>query len=310
MGSGVYSSIAYSTLSDDRGYAKASRDQLFKNISVNASNTAASFNVNARSFNTQIKAEMGNVGVRECRDSQEHPYSTPIIIALDVTGSMMNTPYEMIKSHLPKIMDSVMQMGVRDPQLLFMAVGDHEYDRYPIQVGQFESDTEKILNSLESLVIEGGGGGNAGESYLLAHIVAGYHTETDSWFQRHTKGFLFTIGDEPNLDKVEGCYLERVLGYQKGAKTITCQEALDKAKEQYHVFHIHITNASHGSRVAESWKTLLGQNVLMCKSDEVDKVIAKAIKDNYEEPVYAEASSDASSDASSSTTTEDKQNFY
>ena len=184
MGSGVYSSIAYSTLSDDRGYAKASRDQLFKNISVNASNTAASFNVNARSFNTQVKAEMVNVGVRECRDSQEHPYSTPIIIALDVTGSMMNTPYEMIKNHLPKIMDSVMQMGVRDPQLLFMAVGDHEYDRYPIQVGQFESDTEKILNSLESLVIEGGG-----ESYLLAHIVAGYHTETDSWFKRHTKGF-------------------------------------------------------------------------------------------------------------------------
>lgn len=297
MGSGVYSSIAYSTLSDDRGYAKASRDQLFKNISVNASNTAASFNVNARSFNTQIKAEMVDVGVR---DSQEHPYSTPIIIALDVTGSMMNTPYEMIKNHLPKIMDSVMQMGVRDPQLLFMAVGDHEYDRYPIQVGQFESDTE---NSLESLVIEGGGGGNAGESYLLAHIVAGYHTETDSWFKRHTKGFLFTIGDEPNLDKVEGCYLERVLGYQKGAKTITCQEALDKAKEQYHVFHIHITNASHGSRVAESWKNLLGQ---MCKSDEVDKVIAKAIKDNYEEPVYAETPSDASS----STTTEDKQNFY
>lgn len=180
MGSGVYSSIAYSTLSDDRGYAKASRDQLFRNISVNASNTAASFNVNARSFNTQIKAEMVNVGVR---DSQEHPYSTPIIIALDVTGSMMNTPYEMIKNHLPKIMDSVMQMGVRDPQLLFMAVGDHEYDRYPIQVGQ---------------------------------------------------------------------------------------------------------------------------NVLMCKSDEVDKVIAKAIKDNYEEPVYAETPSDASS----STTTEDKQNFY
>lgn len=298
MGSGVYSSIAYSTLSDDRGYAKASRDQLFKNISVNASNTAASFNVNARSFNTQVKAEMVNVGVR---DSQEHPYSTPIIIALDVTGSMMNTPYEMIKNHLPKIMDSVMQMGVRDPQLLFMAVGDHEYDRYPIQVGQFESDTEKILNSLESLVIEGGG-----ESYLLAHIVAGYHTETDSWFKRHTKGFLFTIGDEPNLDKVEGCYLERVLGYQKGAGSISANEALDKAKEQYHVFHIHITNASHGTRVAESWKNLLGQNVLTCKSDEVDKVIAKAIKDNYEEPVYAETPSDASS----STTTEDKQNFY
>lgn len=306
MGSGVYSSIAYNTLSDDRGYTRASRDQLFKNVSVDASNTAASFNVNARSFNTQVKAEMVNVGVRECRDSQEHPHSTPIIIALDVTGSMMNTPYEMIKNHLPKIMDSVMQMGVRDPQLLFMAVGDHEYDRYPIQVGQFESDTEKILNSLESLVIEGGGGGNAGESYLLAHIVAGYHTETDSWFQRHTKGFLFTIGDEPNLQGIPGNSLTEILGYQKGAGSISANEAIRKAQEQYHVFHIHITNASHGTRVAESWKNLLGQNVLMCKSDEVDKVIAKAIKDNYEEPVYAETPSVASS----STTTEDKQNFY
>lgn len=268
MGSGVYSSIAYSTLSDDRGYAKASRDQLFRNISVNASNTAASFNVNARSFNTQIKAEMVNVGVR---DSQEHPYSTPIIITLDVTGSMMNTPYEMIKNHLPKIMDSVMQMGVRDPQLLFMAVGDHEYDRYPIQVGQFESDTE-----------------------------------TDSWFKRHTKGFLFTIGDEPNLQGIPGDSLTEILGYQKGAGSISANEAIRKAQEQYHVFHIHITNASYGTRVAESWKNLLGQNVLMCKSDEVDKVIAKAIKGNYEEPVYAETPSDASS----STTTEDKQNFY
>lgn len=217
----------------------------------------------------------------------------------------MNTPYEMIKNHLPKIMDSVMQMGVRDSQLLFMAVGDHEYDRYPIQVGQFESDTEKILNSLESLVIEGGGG-NAGESYLLAHIVAGYHTETDSWFKRHTKGFLFTIGDEPNLQGIPGDSLTEILGYQKGAGSISANEAIRKAQEQYHVFHIHITNASYGTRVAESWKNLLGQNVLMCKSDEVDKVIAKAIKDNYEEPVYAETPSDASS----STTTEDKQNFY
>lgn len=59
--------------------------------------------------------------------------------------------------------------------------------------------------------------------------------------------------------------------------------------------------------MAQGWLNL-GRIYLdrMCKSDEVDKVIAKAIKDNYEEPVHAETSSDASS----STTTEDKQNFY
>ena len=253
---------------------------------------------------------MVNVGVRESRDSKEHPFSTPIIIALDVTGSMMDTPYEMIRDQFPKIMDSLIQLGVRDPQIMFMAVGDHVYDRYPIQIGQFESDTAKILDTLQSFVIEGGGGGNRGESYLLAHIVAGYHTETDSWFERHTKGFLFTIGDEPNLDKVEGCYLERVLGYQKGAKTITCQEALDKAKEQYHVFHIHITNASHGSRVAESWKTLLGQNVLTCTSGEVDKVIVTAIKENYEEPVEGLAPSASVSQEWQDVPSDSNDKFY
>lgn len=285
MGSGDYSRIAYEVEANTRGLHTSSRDTLFKNHAVNACNTAASYNVNARQYNTQIKQEMVNVGVRESRDSEEHPFSTPIIIALDVTGSMMDTPYEMIRDQFPKIMDSLIQLGVSDPQIMFMAIGDHVYDRYPLQTGQFESDTAKLLDTLQSLVIEGGGGGNSGESYLLAHIVAGYHTETDSWFKRHTKGFLFTIGDEPNLGDVAGAYLERILGYQTGAATITAEEALQKAQEQYHVFHVHITNASHGTRPVESWKKLLGQNVLVCKSDEVDKAIVTAIKDNYEVPV-------------------------
>lgn len=309
MGAGSYSRIAYDVEASSRGLYTSTRDELFSSHAINTCNTAASLNNNVRQYNTQIRQEMVNVGVRESRDSKEHPFSTPIIIALDVTGSMMDTPYEMIRDQFPKIMDSLIQLGVRDPQIMFMAVGDHVYDRYPIQIGQFESDTAKILDTLQSFVIEGGGG-NRGESYLLAHIVAGYHTETDSWFERHTKGFLFTIGDEPNLDKVEGCYLERVLGYQKGAKTITCQEALDKAKEQYHVFHIHITNASHGSRVAESWKTLLGQNVLTCTSGEVDKVIVTAIKENYEEPVEGLAPSASVSQEWQDVPSDSNDKFY
>ena len=221
---------------------------------------------------------MINTGVRESRDSNEHPETTPIIIALDVTGSMRRTPHEMIKDNFPKLMDALMQLGVKDPQLLFMAVGDHEYDRYPIQVGQFESDTEKIVNSLEEFVLEGGGGGNAGESYLLAHIIAGYHTETDSWFKRHKKGYLFTIGDEPNLHGISGRALEDFLGYQHPANPISEEEAVKKAQEQYNVYHIHVTNGSYGTRIAPGWKNLLGQNVLTCDSHNVHNVIAEAIK--------------------------------
>ena len=164
MGSGSYSFAAYSALSTDRGYATKSADAVFTNHTLSAKSDIKLSNVNARNYNTQVKPEMINTGVRESRDSNEHPETTPIIIALDVTGSMRRTPHEMIKDNFPKLMDALMQLGVKDPQLLFMAVGDHEYDRYPIQVGQFESDTEKIVNSLEEFVLEGGGGGNSGET--------------------------------------------------------------------------------------------------------------------------------------------------
>ena len=294
MGSGSYSYDVYSCLSNDRGYATKSADAVFKNLSLSAKSDIRLSNVNARSYNTQIKPEMVDTGVRESRDSQEHPETTPIIIALDVTGSMRRTPHEMIRDSFPKLMNALLQMGVKDPQLLFIAVGDHEYDSYPIQVGQFESDTEKIVNSLEEFVLEGGGGGNRGESYLLAHIIAGYHTETDSWFKRHKKGYLFTIGDEPNLQSIGGRYLERFLGYQKPASTITAEEALKKASEQYNVFHIHINNGSH--RLDPSWKDMLGQNVLSCYSQDVHNVIAEAIRqyEGFNEP-QEEAQSESQS---------------
>ena len=158
MGSGSYSFAAYASLAKEREYSTKSADAVFTNHSLSAKSDIKLSNVDARTYNTQIKPEMVDTGVRESRDSSEHPETTPIIIALDVTGSMRRTPHEMIKDNFPKLMDALMQLGIKDPQLLFMAVGDHEYDRYPIQVGQFESDTEKIVNSLEEFVLEGGGG--------------------------------------------------------------------------------------------------------------------------------------------------------
>lgn len=287
MGSGSYSYSAYANESCSRGIDTLSTDALFSNRRLSKSADIKTSNIDARRYNIQVAHEAINVGVRECRDTEEHPYSTPIIIALDVTGSMRKTPHQMIKDCFPKLMDAITQLGVKDPQLLFMAVGDHEYDLYPIQVGQFESDTAKILDQLQEFVLEGGGGGNAGESYLLAHLIAGYHTEIDSWFKRKTKGLLFTIGDEPNLKRIGGSSLTQFLGYEKGAKEMSAQEVLAKAEEQYNVFHIHITNGSRpASSVMPGWTALLGQNVLKADSSEVHNVIAETIRQYYIEPTY------------------------
>lgn len=123
MGSGSYSFAVYASLASDRGYATKSADAVFTNHSLSAKSDIKLSNVDARTYNTQIKPEMVDTGVRESRDSSEHPETTPIIIALDVTGSMRRTPHEMIKDNFPKLMDALMQLGIKDPQLLFMAVG-------------------------------------------------------------------------------------------------------------------------------------------------------------------------------------------
>src|ERR1022692_4362242 len=56
--------------------------------------------------------------VRECKDSPEHPNSVPVIIGLDMTGSMGQVPLFLVTEGLPHIVSSIIQGGEPHPQLL------------------------------------------------------------------------------------------------------------------------------------------------------------------------------------------------
>lgn len=297
MGSGSWSDKSYASYSVDNNLKSSTIDQKFKNKSLSTSNSMHHLNSGARQYNTNINKYQMKAGVRECRDSAEHPNTTPIIIAFDVTGSMGSIPDNMVTNLLPKLMGKLKEIGVPDPELLFMGVGDYHYDDAPIQVTQFESDTEKICDALRSLYLEGGGGGDGCESYLMAWIVAGYHTETDSWFKRHKKGFLFTIGDEGNHKSIDAAHLVRDMAYEKGCADITAAEALEKAKEQYNVFHIHVNDGYRSFR--RDWHEILDDHVLRCDSSEINKVIADTIHKNLEtaKPVAAPVAAPAAESA-------------
>ena len=279
MGGGSWSKSAYASYAVNNNLDDADIDEVFSNHSINSVNTSASLNKDARKFNHVSKHQM-SAGVRECRDSEEHPNTTPIIIAFDVTGSMGDIPDNMVRNLLPKLMGRLKEIGVPDPEIMFMGIGDYHCDDAPIQITQFESDTDKICDALTSLYLEGGGGGDRCESYLLAWIAAGYHTETDSWFKRHKKGFLFTIGDEGNHKSVPSDALVEFMSYEKGCPTITAAEALQKAREQYNVFHIHVNDGYNSFK--SSWNEVMGDNVLRCDSSEINKVIADTIHANLD----------------------------
>uniref|UniRef100_UPI0040562B15 hypothetical protein n=1 Tax=Candidatus Electronema sp. TaxID=2698783 RepID=UPI0040562B15 len=261
MGWGCYNIISRSERAASEGYSFKSAREIFTQRNIN------------NAMNPH------GITVRESRDSAEHPNSVAIILALDVTGSMGSIPHHLVKDGLPKIMGRIIQSGTPDPQLLFLAVGDHECDSSPLQVGQFESSDELLDKWLTSVYLEGGGGGNAGESYLLAWYFAGFHTSVDCVEKRKQKGFLFTIGDEPTLPEVPAASLERLMGRGQ-QQTWSAVELLDKARKSYHVFHLHIRETSSGSRreVMDGWKQLMEDKLIVLeRHEEVSLVIPEII---------------------------------
>ena len=253
MGYGSYSSESRSVRAESLGYTDVSApiEKLF-----------------TQSREEKIHPLMNPYGVfRESRDSAEHPNTVPIIIALDETGSMGNIPKMFLANGLPHIMDTIFQAGITDPQILFMGIGDHEFDQAPLQVGQFETSDQLLDQWLTSVWIEGKGGPNYGESYLLAWLFAAYHTEHDSFQKRNQKGFLFTIGDEETLREIPASKARNITGRDQYAD-LSADGLLKAAREKYHVFHLHIneTHSGHDQNTKNTWKQRMKDDLILVDS--------------------------------------------
>ena len=248
MGGGSYSSTNRAVRSSALGYATKSEQEIFTSRSINSAMNPY------------------GVGIRESRDSAEHPNSVAIVIGLDVTGSMGSVPHFLVREGIVTIMANIIQAGVPDPQVLFLGIGDHECDRAPLQVGQFESSDALLDKWLTDIYLEGGGGGNDGESYLLAWYFAAKHTAIDCLEKRGQKGILFTIGDEPVLTEVPSRVLQKMMG-EGQYENYTAAALLSAAQSMYHCFHIHIHETSTGSiqRTVDGWKQLLSDNLVVAK---------------------------------------------
>lgn len=215
------------------------------------------------------------VAFREARDSEVHPNSLPIILGLDVTGSMGHIPHELIKEGLPKLMGGIIEDGMPDAALLFMGIGDHECDGYPLQVGQFESGDKELDMWLTRTYIESGGGGNAGESYLLAWYFAAFHTKTDAFEKRNQKGLLFTVGDEPNLKTLPASAIKEIMG--NGQQSYSDLELLAEARKKYDIFHISVLHSSRAESAEIGWKEVLGENCISVKDYKTIPDVIKSI---------------------------------
>jgi len=206
------------------------------------------------------------VAFRESCDSADNPESTPIIIALDVTGSMGYLATEMLNNQLGKLMEGIHNCPfITNPHIMFMAVGDYSCDESPLQVSQFEADL-RIAEQLRLVFNEQGGGGNNHESYHLPWYFASHHCRCDSITKRGKKGYLFTIGDEEMPQILHHEKVNKLLEHAHLQQDVTIQELYDDVSKSWEVFHMVIEQGSHyryhGNAVDKSWRKVLGPRAL------------------------------------------------
>ncbi|RJQ27069.1 hypothetical protein C4577_01985 [Candidatus Parcubacteria bacterium] len=203
-----------------------------------------------------------DVKMRESRDSKDHPTSTAVAVLFDVTGSMSTVP-AILQKNLPKLMGLLIRKGyVEHPQIMIGAIGDATCDRYPIQIGQFESGIE-MEDNLTNIILEGGGGGQKTESYELAMYFMAKHTSLDCFEKRNKKGYLFIVGDEMAYNKIDRKLVKQYIGDDLEANLST-KNLVEELKKMYEVYYILPKQTAHynDTDVESFWKGLLGQNFL------------------------------------------------
>lgn len=195
--------------------------------------------------------------MRECCDTEEHPETIPVILALDVTGSMGQAAVEVAKQ-LNIIMTKLYEK-VKDVEFMVMGIGDFAYDRYPLQVSQFESDI-RIAEQLDKIYFEFGGGGNAYESYTAAWYFGLNHVKLDAW-ERGRKGIIITMGDEGVNPYLSAERIYDITGREIGedVETEALFESVQEKYEVYHLFVNHRIYVNNGSFI-KTWEKMMDKD--------------------------------------------------
>lgn len=219
--------------------------------------------------------------VRECRDTDEHPRTLPVIVGIDVTGSMGDAAMT-VASMLNSIITGI-QAKAKDAEFMVMGIGDLEYDSHPIQASQFESDV-RIARHLDHIYFEAGGGPNASESYSAVWYFAAHNTDIDC-LKRGAKGVIVTIGDEPLNPTLPSAELRMSIGGIDAKDLhIRTEDVYEDARKKYDIFHVHVRHDGGSGRRAESamesFARVIGaQNVFVTDLGGLPKVITSIVAD-------------------------------
>lgn len=257
MGGGSWTTSAFASYSTSVG----------RSVDTSTGKLSGSYNSQDMYKMTRLHEKLNPKNVlRECCDSAEHPCTIPVILALDVTGSMGRTAVEVAKD-INVVMTRLFK-DVKDIEFMIMGIGDLSCDDAPIQISQFESDI-RIAEQMDQVYFEYGGGGNAYESYTAAWYMGARHTKLDC-LGRGKKGIIITLGDEQINPYLPRRSLADATGDDPQGDVET-KDLYKEASEKFDIYHIDVDHRSwRDPDITPSWRKYLDKDHY--KSVELDAV--------------------------------------
>ncbi len=191
----------------------------------------------------------------------------PIVIAVDVTGSMKTLPaliFEKLSLLYNEVLYFLPQELQKSFEISFSAVGDAYTDGHPLQVTEFGKGYELDKN-IKSLYPEGGGGGQSRETYELNAYFYAKHCEMPNALDKPRPLFIY-IGDEGYYSKVGRNHIMNLIG-DKPKTDLISTEVFEDLKSKFDVYILRVKyGGSEEDEIHKSWQEALGpERVLMLR---------------------------------------------
>ena len=191
----------------------------------------------------------------------------PIVIAVDVTGSMKTWPQLIFEKLCILYNEALFFMPdeLKDTfEISFTAVGDAYSDHYPIQITDFGKEFELDKN-IKSLYPEGGGGGQARETYELTGYFYATRCKMPNALKYPKPIFIF-IGDEGYYSKVSRSQIKNLIGNPPETDLIST-EIFEELKKLFDVYILRIEyDGKEEENIHKMWQDALGrERVIMLR---------------------------------------------
>jgi hypothetical protein len=202
-----------------------------------------------------------------------------VVLAVDVTGSMKEWPglifqkiptlYSEANVALQGIKLGELEKGKKVDGVLEMAViaiGDAPAgDRVPLQVGDFAKGSD-LVNIVNRIYPEGGGRGNAKESYDLALYYVDRHCKTPN-VPKSAKPILIIAGDEGFYEEVDPGCVNALIGddIKQPRKT---EDVIERIKKKFDTYMLRPEPSNYNyAPIHKQWQDALGSQRVLRMDD-------------------------------------------